>query len=78
MEYLFNQMVEKGAKRVLKYYSILEDKQERRWNSEVEDAKVKELGNINKRRKRRQNEKKFMDTDWTDVSLFGDKIFICR
>jgi hypothetical protein len=77
MGYLFNKMVEKSTERVLKYYNILENKPERRWEVVLKNAKVKERGRINTKRRKR-NEKKFMDADCIDADLFGDHTFICR
>jgi hypothetical protein len=74
---LFNKMADKSAERVLKYYNILENKQGRRWDLVLKNAKVKERGNTNTKRRKR-NEKKFMDVDCIDADLFGDHTFICR
>jgi len=74
---LFNKMADKSAERVLKYYNILENKQGRRWDLVLKNAKVKERGNTNTKRRKR-NEKKFMDADCIDADLFGDHTFICR
>jgi len=79
MGYLFNKMVEKSTERLLKYYNILENKPERRWEVVLKNAKVKEWGKTNTKRKRRKrDEKKFMDVDCIDADLFGDHTFICR